>query len=62
MPQGSILGPILFSLQVNDLPKFTEFSVRLFADDTVMIMNDNSLDNLNNADNNEAKILIISQL
>ena len=42
VPQGSILGPTLFSLYVNNLPKITEFSVRLFADDTVMIMSDNS--------------------
>ena len=41
---GSILSPTLFSLYVNDLPKITEFSVRLFADDTVMIMSDNSLE------------------
>ena len=56
VPQGSILGPTLFSLYVNDLPQFTEPSVRLFADDTIMIMSDNSLDNLNNTANNDAKI------
>ena len=44
VPQGSILGRALFSLYVNDLPKFTESSVRLFADDKIMIMSDNSLD------------------
>ena len=57
VPQGSILRPTLFFLYVNDLPKITEFSVRLFANDTVMIMSDNSLEKLNNVAYNEAKII-----
>ena len=57
VPQGSILGPTLFFLYVNDLHKITEFSVRLLAHDTVMIMSDNSLEKLNNAAYNEAKII-----
>ena len=46
-PQGSILRPTLFSLHVNDLPKISEFNVRLFADNTVLIMSDRDLQNLN---------------
>ena len=34
IPQGSILGPILFSLFVNDLPENIKSLVSLFADDT----------------------------
>ena len=34
IPQGSILGPILFSLFVNDLPNNVLSLISLFADDT----------------------------
>ena len=34
IPQGSILGPILFSLFVNDLPNEIQSLISLFADDT----------------------------
>ena len=57
MPHDSILGSTFFSLYVNDLFRITEFSVRQFADNTIMIMSDKSLDKLNMAANNEAKII-----
>ena len=43
VPQGSVLEPTLLLLYVNDLPKISEFNVPLFADDTVLIMNDRVL-------------------
>lgn len=36
VPQGTVLGPILFLLIINDLPSVVLPNVKLFADDSVL--------------------------
>ena len=45
VPQGTVLGPVLFRAFINDLPKCVKSNVRLFADDCVLYREiDNEID------------------
>ena len=53
VPQGLLLGPLLFSLYVNDLPQMSQLSTTLFADDMLLSLSDANLSRLENRINTQ---------
>ena len=58
VPQGSVLGPLLFLIYINDLPNIsTKLSFFLFADDTNIFYESGNLKELEKTVNKELKLL-----
>ena len=57
VPQGSVLGPLLFLLYTNDLENASKFLINLFADDTCLSMSHTNLNTLKRQCNMEAALV-----
>ena len=57
VPQGSILGPLLFILFINDLPNQSNLTTRLFADDACLSYSHKNPTELENIMNKELVII-----
>ena len=48
VPQGSILGPLLFLLYVNDMSQAVDCDLLLYADDSCLVITDNNIKTIEN--------------
>ena len=55
VPQGSILGPLLFLIFINDLPNATRLFIKLFGDDTFLCAQNSDIELLETEVNLELK-------
>ena len=53
VPQGSILGPLLFLLYVNDMPQSVSCDLLLYADDSCLVFTGKDIDKIETQLNND---------
>ena len=57
VPQGSILGPLLFLLYINDMPQSVNCELLLYADDTCLIFQHNDIKEIENQLNKKFSLI-----
>ena len=56
VPQGSVLGPCLFLMYINDMPDSIKSNIRLFADGTIMYLTISTQDDCHALQSNLSKL------
>ena len=57
VPQGSILGPLIFLLYVNDMPQAVDCDLLLYADGSCLVFGDNNVNEIEKQFNRNFKSL-----
>lgn len=53
VPQGSMLGPLLFLFYINNIPAAVKCGLLLYADDSALLVSGNDVSEIENTVSNE---------
>ncbi len=61
VPQGSVLGPVLFTIFVNDMPELVHLMILMFTDDTKLFMRIDTLEDCEELQKDLDKLMKLSE-